>query len=384
MSLIQGASQPQKGSISDVGDAILSAYGTGGGTKAIDDSLKSSMGARQAQADRQVSAQGNILSLMKELRSQGDPDVEAVDKAVSRFAGDDPVKYQRLLEALHNDPEPVTRMNAVTKAAIAAGKLGIQKSDYQVLGYGSRLVDKNSGNVVVSDNVDPSMGYGKSKAPSGYQFSMGENGEKTLMPIPGGPADPSTRNSSIKPPSGYQITRDDSGNIALTAIPGGPADRLSPEASAKRELLVTGIQDMQDYKKLLFNPNGSVRRRNLVNAAAGVPFTDGRTARSLIMNAVEAKLRAESGAAVPEQEVQRMADRFVPQLGDNEGTIKSKTARLEQFLSGTIESVDATSSRKYKVAPAIGDQDKVNALVQKALDAGYSQDEITKYIGRLQ
>jgi len=331
---------PQLG---DVAKAIWSANaqpGTYGST------MKSISDDRNASYDRQIKRQSDVLSVMKDLSTQGNADAEAVDKAISRFAGDDPVAYEKMLRELHNDPEPVSRMNAVTKAAMVASRLGIRKPEPTVLGYGSRVIDKNTGKILVQDNVDPAIGYGRGKAPSGYEYALDENGEKTLKPIPGGPADPATRTNNIKPPPGYQVVIDDAGNSSLAAIPGGPADKLSPEASAKRELLVQGVNDIEDYKKMIFTKDGNINRDIVFHAALGTPFTEGRKARSLIMNAIEAKLRAESGAAVPEQEVVRMAQRFVPSSGDKDDTIRSKTDRLEQFLKGTLNTIDYTRSKK--------------------------------------
>lgn len=156
MSLIRGQGNPN---LSDVSDAILKSYGSSGQV-GIDDSLKQSAAGK-------IQAQQNVLSVMKDLSTQGNADAEAVDKAISRFAGDDPVAYEKMLRELHNDPEPVSRMNAVTKAAMVASKLGIRKPVLKAIPYGSRLVDENTGEVVL--NVDPTIANLKSQG-SGTEF----------------------------------------------------------------------------------------------------------------------------------------------------------------------------------------------------------------------
>ncbi len=138
-----------------------------------------------------------------------------------------------------------------------------------------------------------------------------------------------------KPPSGYRWKEGEPG--VLEAIPGGPATVQSTEQAAKTALITTGIQDVERFKKLVI-PNGEVNKtiiRQMV-IPGGMPNTDSRKAYSYIYNAIEAKLRAESGAAVPETEVTRMARRFVPSVWDNDSTVKDKVDRLDEFLKGTI------------------------------------------------
>lgn len=140
-----------------------------------------------------------------------------------------------------------------------------------------------------------------------------------------------------KPPAGYRWKKGQPG--VLEPIPGGPATVLNPEQAAKTELLNNGIKDVERYRDLVLK-DGKVDRQIILGMAtpgmAGVPGTNSRLAYSYIYNAIEAKLRAESGAAVPESEVQRMAKRFVPSPLDNDETIKSKVARLDEFLRGSL------------------------------------------------
>lgn len=139
-----------------------------------------------------------------------------------------------------------------------------------------------------------------------------------------------------KPPSGYRWKEGEPG--VLEPIPGGPATVLSPEQAAKTELLQNGIKDVERFRELVFK-DGKPDRALLAAMMApggGIPGTDSRLAYSYIYNAVEAKLRAESGAAVPEAEVTRMAKRFVPSALDNDKTIESKVDRLGEFLGGSL------------------------------------------------
>lgn len=132
---------------------------------------------------------------------------------------------------------------------------------------------------------------------------------------------------------------------------------MNPADAAKTELLNQGISDMAEFKSMIM-PEGKIDRGIIAQMSIRAPGTDGREAYSLIYNAIEAKLRAESGAAVPEQEVDRMANRFAPSPLDNDKTIVSKMRRLEAFLRGSFartknagEPTTKKEPEKAEVAP---------------------------------
>ena len=178
---------------------------------------------------------------------------------------------------------------------------------------------------------------------------------------PGGFSPSEKRGMSVTSPDGTVIQfggtakmpagsmRDPNNQNQLMPIPGGGKDRQSPEAAAKTELLEQGVKDVKRFKDMVLDKGGNVDTTLLFNMGIGTPWSKGRLAYSLIYNAVEAKLRAESGAAVPEPEVVRMAKRFVPSYFDNAETIKSKVTRLEDWLSATAERIDPTGAYGKKV-----------------------------------
>ena len=89
----------------------------------------------------------------------------------------------------------------------------------------------------------------------------------------------------------------------------------------------------------------------------------GREATSLINNALEAKVRIESGAAVPEQEIVRMAVRFKPSVFDTERQAKNKMNRLARFLSGAIEILDPNKRYGTDIIKFTGEGGKEYAWV---------------------
>lgn len=131
-------------------------------------------------------------------------------------------------------------------------------------------------------------------------------------------------------------------NVAPGTNPTPRPGALTPESAAKAQLVEQALGYMPTIRSLFLGDDKEpvVNRSNVANAAVRMPFTEGRKASTLILDAVEAKLRAESGAAVPETEVKRIAKRYIPQVGDNDSTIITKLNNMESFLSGTSAKIN--------------------------------------------
>ena len=166
--------------------------------------------------------------------------------------------------------------------------------------------------------------------------------------------------AGVKPPAGFEWGE----GGQLRAIPGGPAERQNPQQAAMTQLLADGIKNVGLVRSSLVKPDGTVDRGQLATMSANFPFTQGRLERSRIYDAVEAKLRAESGAAVPETEVKRIAQRFIPLILDSDAQVVDKLNRLEQFLSGSLGRI-----RPQGDAPA-GKAGRTKADVMKKFGLG--------------
>lgn len=154
--------------------------------------------------------------------------------------------------------------------------------------------------------------------------------------------------------TGLPMVIDRDGNMRqATTTPGTkPVPRpsaLTPESAAKARLIKQAVGYMPQIKKMYLgsDPQKPVVDKGLVaTAELRIPKTRGRQASTLILDAVEAKLRAESGAAVPKEEVARMAKRFIPSALDSDETVIMKLNNLEGFLSGTQELMDTGRGNK--------------------------------------
>lgn len=217
------------------------------------------------------------------------------------------------------------------------GKLGPAKSTgfFATVKGKSMRVQERGGRLFVIDDVgkttflDPSQ---VSKPP-----------RSPLVQIGGG---------DFKVPMGYK--RDPIDRGAVVPIPGGPAATLNPEQAAKAEAIQSGIQSMSMLKELLFEGGDPIKGeidRSVVNLMA-LPFEgfsgDAQTAMVLSKEIREARIRGESGAAVPDTEVVRMAQRFQPRPWDRDITIRAKLIVMDKFLKGTYAKFDPTGIFQLK------------------------------------
>ena len=139
-------------------------------------------------------------------------------------------------------------------------------------------------------------------------------------PIPqtGGGNQPATVNSALPP--GWEVI----GNKPI------------PVTEAAKVAAVKGAKDaLSTVKAAVIRKDGTIDRGLVTNMFLGTPFTEGRRRAQELRDALEARLRAESGAAVTESEFDRTLDRFMPSPFDSDAAIRSKFQRMEQYLSDT-------------------------------------------------
>ena len=128
-------------------------------------------------------------------------------------------------------------------------------------------------------------------------------------------------------------------NKGFKDLPGTQAK--TPEAAAKIQMLRTGLEAADDVERLIFNEDGSVNRQNLTSAdvplIGSIPFTEGRELRTKMEFGIQAITRAETGAAMPESEVENTRVRFMPRVGDSDSVVNLKLKMFRQFLNGSLD-----------------------------------------------
>lgn len=139
-------------------------------------------------------------------------------------------------------------------------------------------------------------------------------------------------------------------NEPLTLAPKGADAGMTPENAGKVAMSRQAIEGVTTTRGIIFDQNGKLNR-GLVGAmnlplTAGLPGnSQARIARSAMRNAVEAKLRIETGAAATESEVERTLARFMPSVADTNESAKFKMDELEKFFKSSLSLTKGAAER---------------------------------------
>jgi hypothetical protein len=185
--------------------------------------------------------------------------------------------------------------------------------------------EDNNARELLGEKPEERFEYGK--IPEGYILEKETGVAKRMRGIP---KDLTTRE---KAPSGYRYTTE--GN--LEGIPGGPAFKMSATQAGKLSEFKSGLKDTQKFTLGLVDKKGIINRRMVNQLAVKVKLGEARRLDSLITNAIESKLRAETGLKATPSEVKSVKNRFMPKPLDNDKAIKEKLQRLEEYFSTAVD-----------------------------------------------
>lgn len=130
------------------------------------------------------------------------------------------------------------------------------------------------------------------------------------------------------------------------------ADRkFSPEQAGRVSAINRSLADLSQARSLLVKDDGAIDRTTLfsANLFGGLPFSKGRDLNRYIEDAVETKLRLETGAAANKDEIRRIATRFKPSVKDADETIKGKLDQLEVFMRDAFNVLDPTGEVRARI-----------------------------------
>jgi hypothetical protein len=119
------------------------------------------------------------------------------------------------------------------------------------------------------------------------------------------------------------------------------AGGLTPENAGKVAMSQQAVEGITKAKGMLFDKDGNFNSKLAAMIStpgfAGLPFSsDARVARTALRNAVEAKLRIETGAAATESEVNRTLARFMPSPMDTKESAAYKLDELQKFFESSL------------------------------------------------
>jgi hypothetical protein len=153
----------------------------------------------------------------------------------------------------------------------------------------------------------------------------------------------------VKP--GFEITGYSKGQPKVEKIKPPKEDKpVTAETAGKLAMVSQAEQDLNEAEGILF-PEGTFNPKMAFQTnfpGGGYPGSEGRTVFSKILNAVNAKLRIETGAQANPSEVKNILQRFLPTMRDSDATAKDKYRRLKEFMVNTKVIIDPKGKYQYK------------------------------------
>lgn len=121
----------------------------------------------------------------------------------------------------------------------------------------------------------------------------------------------------------------------------GDGGGLTPENAGKVAMAQQAVEGIGTARGYLFDKDGNFNTKLAAMIStpgfAGLPLnSEARIARSALRNAIEAKLRIETGAAATESEVNRTLARFLPTALDTKESAAFKLDELEKFFKTSL------------------------------------------------
>jgi hypothetical protein len=179
-------------------------------------------------------------------------------------------------------------------------------------------------------------------------------GEGQVMPDFGLPQ--VTSPQTVMGPNGPELATFNPRTGDRTATLGTPKpDTVAPETAGRISGLVQASEIAGQIKTQFIKEDGSIDRKLVMTSFANAPGTQGRNVRNDIGLAVDAVLRARTGAGVNVTEQKQVVEQFLPSPLDDDATIMNKMQRLDQFIAGTLDIATLPPAVRKRLEKAQGE-----------------------------
>jgi hypothetical protein len=142
-----------------------------------------------------------------------------------------------------------------------------------------------------------------------------------------------------KPPANYRWVDEKDPSKGVTAIAGGPATELPEGAAGRLAMMRSVVSDLPGAKDVLLKNRGEYGLGPADAAKQIAGIGDLGRAQRTVRVAIEAALRAATGAAAPESEVARYLDMYMPGATDSLETAKQKLKLLDAFIANAEQTM---------------------------------------------
>lgn len=289
---------------------------------------------------------------------------------------------ERFREPAKRDTQVVGNLliDGQTGETIATLPPGTEKLDTQVVG--DKIINKQNGEVIATIPGEaaggPFEGTGidaqslnivaayEGKKARGEPTSQDEDYAYRLarrqLEAPRQVGTPETGFTALTPPPlpsyGARPESDTSGAVgpaggAVQITP--PNEKMTFDQAADVAGIKQAITDVEAATKTILPDgfDGPIDDGVLISAYADVPRTEGRQVKQQVRRAIEVLLRARTGAAAPESEVNNYMAFYFPSPLDSPEGAKEKLRRLDEFFKNTMEEFSkGRPSQQQAVTPA--------------------------------
>ena len=123
------------------------------------------------------------------------------------------------------------------------------------------------------------------------------------------------------------------------------------ESAGKVAMAMNAVDYAKQLKAMIIDPETKKVNRALLMQmmAPGGGIGEGRKAKSLFRDAMDARIRAATGAAINAEEIPYYESVYMAKLLDNDSTIADKFKRFDEFLNSYLETMDPNSVIRNRV-----------------------------------
>lgn len=157
-----------------------------------------------------------------------------------------------------------------------------------------------------------------------------------------------------------------------------PVKGESSETASKISLAINALEYNDKLEKMFINPDGSINRQIILSGNA--PFGgigEGRTARSMFKDAMDARIRAATGAGMPKTEEANYDKMYWPMVLDSDELVKDKLKRLRSFTTDYLKVMDPSG----RITRSLRSNEQMQKQYNNLRQQGLSQEEAAKKLG---
>lgn len=157
-----------------------------------------------------------------------------------------------------------------------------------------------------------------------------------------------------------------------------PIKGESSETASKISLAKNAIDYVGQLNTMFVNQDGSINKSLILSANAPMGgIGQGRTARAIFLDALDARARAATGAQMPESEIKNYDRMYWPGPLDKDELVKDKMKRLDSFMRDYLQIMDPTG----RITESISEEPDLQTRYNKLRQSGLTEEQAKRKLG---